>query len=149
MASGRDKQIIREPPREIAEVFSRCGVASERQLRRLRELIFEVAARTSGVGELTETLRWDQPAYLTEKSRSGSLVRIDGIKSRPGKIGLFFHCQTSLVGTFRELYRGRFEFDGNRCLVLDAKQSLPKHELAHCIELALTYRLKSSRQRTR
>jgi uncharacterized protein DUF1801 len=149
MASDRDKRLLREPSAEVAEVFSRFGIAEERQLRRLRKLIFEVAARTPGVGEITETLRWDQPAYLTESSKSGSLVRIDAIKSRPGKIGVFFHCQTSLVGTFRELYRDRFEFDGNRCLVLDANRSLPRLELEHCIELALTYRLKTSVSRKR
>jgi Domain of unknown function (DU1801) len=133
---------IRTLPREVAEVFSRYESDVRRQLLRVRGLIFEVAARTPGVGQLTEALRWGQPAYLTEQSRSGSLIRIDAVKGRPDKIGMFFHCQTSLVGTFRALYEGTFEFDGNRCLLLAAKQPMAKKELAHCIELALTYHLK-------
>jgi hypothetical protein len=142
---GTRKDSTSAQPRAVAYVFSRYEADAKRQLLKVRGLIFQVAQRTPGVGQLTEALRWDQPAYLTEQSQSGSLIRIDTIKARPGKIGVFFHCQTSLIRTFRALYGGTFEFDGNRCLVLDAKTPLPKQELAHCIELALTYRLKGRR----
>ena len=129
-------------PPDVEQRFSLYEEGLRRRLLKVREIIFEVARRTAGVGPITEGLRWNQPAYLTEQSGSGSLIRIDGIKSCPDKIGVFFHCQTSLVGTFRALYEGTFEFEGNRCLLLSTKQPIPKKELAHCIELALTYRLK-------
>ena len=29
---------------------------------------------------------------------------------------LYFHCQTTLVDSFKEMYRGVFEFEGNRSL---------------------------------
>lgn len=41
---------------------------------RLRDLIYEVARATEGVGDLTETLKWGEPAYLTEKSKSGTTI---------------------------------------------------------------------------
>ena len=51
-------------------------------LMRLRELIFDVAAETDGVGELQETLKWGQPAYLTTETKSGSTIRIDDTRQR-------------------------------------------------------------------
>jgi hypothetical protein len=51
----------------------------------LRRLIFEVAAETAGLGEIEETLKWGQPSYLTTQSGSGSTIRIDQIRVRPGK----------------------------------------------------------------
>ena len=44
---------------------------------KLRQLIFDVAAKTKDVGQLEETLKWGEPAYLTSESKSGSLIRID------------------------------------------------------------------------
>jgi hypothetical protein len=62
----------------------------------LRELIFDVAASTDGVGEIEETLRWGEPAYLTSQSKSGTTIRIGWKSSRPAEYAVFFHCQTDL-----------------------------------------------------
>jgi hypothetical protein len=48
-----------------------------KQLLVLRELIFAAAQASKGVGELEETLKWGEPAYVTAQSKSGSTVRID------------------------------------------------------------------------
>lgn len=42
----------------------------------LRALIFDVAARTEGVGRLEETLKWGQPAYLTPETKPGTTIRL-------------------------------------------------------------------------
>ena len=135
---------IRNP--EVAAVFAAYPGKTRAKLMFLRQLILDVAAETQGVGPLEETLKWGQPSYLTTKSRSGSTIRIDSIKSRDGGYAMYFHCQTTLVDTFREMYRGEFEFEGNRCIVFDESDEIPVQELSHCISLALTYHLGKNRR---
>ena len=55
------------------------------------------------------------------------------------RYALYVHCQTTLVSTFRELYRDALTFGGNRSILMDADAPLPKEPLRHCIALALTY----------
>lgn len=123
----------------VGEVFAAYPAELRSKLLRLRELIFEVASETDGVGRLEETLKWGQPSYLTHHPKSGTTIRIDGINSNPGRYGMFVHCQTSLVPTYRELYSGILEFDGDRAIVLDVDSDPPEDVLRQCIELALTY----------
>lgn len=61
---------------------------------------------------------------------------------------MFFHCQTTLVDTFKEMYRGQFEFGGNRSIIFSEKDKVPVEELSHCISMALTYHL-NKRQTSR
>jgi hypothetical protein len=117
------------------------------RLLALRKLILDTAKATRGVGRIEEALKWGQPSYLTSESKSGSTIRIDQVKAVPGQYAVYFHCQTNLVETFRELYPD-LRYSGNRAIVLDAKHKLPEAELRHCVGLALTYHLdKKSRRR--
>lgn len=127
---------------EVAAVFNDYAKNVKTKLLFLRQLIFSVASRTDGVGELEETLKWGQPSYLTTETKSGSLIRIDQIKSRQGKCAMYFHCQTTLVDAFKEMYRGVFEFGGNRSIVFSENDNVPVEELSHCISMALTYHFK-------
>lgn len=136
MAKHKD---IQNP--EVAALFESYPKEIKAKLLLLRRLIFDVASRTNGVGELEETLKWGQPSYLTTQTKSGSLVRIDQIKSQDGKYATFFHCQTTLVDSFKEMYRGQLEFSGNRSIIFDVKDRVPIDELSHCISMALTYHL--------
>ena len=111
------------------------------QLTALRQLIFDVAAETDAVGPLVETLKWNQPAYLPKIPRIGTTVRIDAVGARPGTYALYVHCQTTLIDTFRHLYRDRFDFEGNRALIFSGRSKPPRKALKHCIALALTYHL--------
>ena len=77
---------------------------------------------TEGVGALEETLKWGQPSYLTTESKSGSTVRIDQVKAEAGRYAVYFHCQTDLVETFRELYPD-LRYGGNRSIILDAGEA--------------------------
>jgi len=126
---------------EVAAVFETYPKEIRSKLMFLRQLIFDIAARTNGVGELEETLKWGQPSYLTTQTKSGSLVRIDQVKSQEGKYAMYFHCQTTLVDTFKEMYRGQFEFGGNRSIIFRVKDKVPVKELSHCVSMALTYHL--------
>ncbi len=126
---------------QVAAVFGHYPAELHTPLMALRQLIFETAARTEGVGKLEETLKWGQPAYLTNESKSGSTIRLDQIKSRPGKYALYFHCQTTLVDSFREMYPDEFDFEKNRALIMDVRHAVPHQALGHCIAMALTYHL--------
>ncbi len=107
----------------------------------LRQLVFDTAAKIDGVGNLEETLKWGQPSYLTTESKSGSTIRIDQIKSTPDQYAMYVHCQTSLVTTYRDLFPGLLNFEGNRGVKFSQDENLPEDVLVHCIGLALTYHL--------
>ena len=124
----------------VGEVFEAYPRPVKAKLLALRRLIFDTAKATQGVGALEETLKWGQPSYLTTESKSGSTVRIDQVKAEAGQVAVYFHCQTNLVETFRELYP-KLRYAGNRAILLDAADKLPEAELRHCVALALTYHL--------
>ena len=89
---------------EVAAVYDAYPKDLKSKLLALRRLILETAADTEGVGELEEALRWGQPSYLTTKTKSGSMIRVDRVKNRDDQYAIFVHCQTTLMETFRELY---------------------------------------------
>ncbi len=127
----------------VAQAFDACPAPMRRKLLALRELILRTAASTEGVGELEETLKWGEPAYLTSASRSGSTVRIAWKPARPTEYAMYFNCQTSLVDTFRSLFPDEFRFEGNRAIVFTESDVLPLDALAFCIAAALTYHRKA------
>src|ERR1017187_5821818 len=129
----------------VEAVFSAYPMPLKAKLLALRRLIFATAKATKGVGMLQETLKWGQPSYLTPETKSGSTIRIDRVKSAANQYAVYFHCQTDLVETFRELYPTELSYGGNRSILLDAAQKLPEPELRHCVALALTYHLNKRR----
>lgn len=126
----------------VAAVFKAYPPHLRARLAALRELVFDTAARTDGVGRLDETLKWGQPSYLTAESGSGTTVRIDRLRNREDGYAIYFHCQSGLVDTFRTIYPDTFAYEGNRAIVFDAKDRLPVRALGHCIALALTHHLR-------
>ena len=128
----------------VESVFSGFPEDVRGELLAVRELIYETARETEGVGPLEEALRWGEPAYLTTKTKSGSLIRVNAKKGEPGKACIYFHCKTSLVDAFKALYPG-FEYEGNRAIVLRTDEELPTRQLRKCISLALTYHLDRKR----
>jgi len=57
---------------EVAAAFDGFPTPVRRRLLEVRSLIFATAARSNEVGPLTETLKWGEPAYLTEATEIGS-----------------------------------------------------------------------------
>ena len=128
------------PDPAVDAVFDAYPKPLKAKLLALRRLIFDTAKTTGGVGTLQETLKWGQPSYLTPETKSGSTIRIDQVKST-GQYAVYFHCQTDLVATFRELYPREFSYGGNRSILLNAQDAVPEAALRHCVALALTYHL--------
>ena len=142
--SNKKKVVSKKPPGrsdpEVEAAFVAYPKPVKARLLALRRLIFDTAKATHGVGALEEALKWGQPSYLTNESKSGSTIRIDQVKTEPGQYAVYFHCQTNLVETFREIYP-ELNYSGNRAILLDAGEKLPEAELRHCVGLALTYHL--------
>lgn len=108
------------------------------RLLEVRELVYQVANEREEIGPLTETLKWSQPSFLTEVSGSGTTVRID--RHTDNEVAIFFHCQTSLVETFRELLP-ELNYLKNRAIILNVNEPLPVDEVKVCLDMALTYKL--------
>ncbi len=125
--------------RSVCEAFDAAPAAVRPGMLALRALIFETAAAIEGVGPLTETLKWGEPAYLTETSKSGTTIRIGWKKAAPSRYALYFNCNTSLIETFRAQFGDDLAFEGNRAVVFDKDDVLPTKAVTSCIASALTY----------
>lgn len=129
-------------PSEVAQAFAAYPSEIRARLMDLRAMIFRVAHGRPEIGPLTEALRWGEPAYITQATRSGTTIRLGCTKQEPAKCALFVNCRTNLIDTYRSLYPGEFTFQGNRAILLDISQDWPMDALEHCIGLALTYHIK-------
>ncbi len=122
---------------DVAAVFATVPAAERVAMLALRQLIFEVAAETDGVGRLEETLKWGQPSYLTPDTRSGTTIRLG--TAGADRIAVFTHCQTSVVSDFKELFPDDFSYDGGRGVYLPTGPDMPVDKLRVLIHRALTY----------
>jgi hypothetical protein len=126
-------------PADVAAAFSAFPAGVRARLLEVRDLIFQTAAFIEGVGPLTETLKWGEPAYLTEMSGSGSTIRLGWLRSSERACAVLFNCRTTLVDDFRERFPDVFAYEKNRAVLFDARQPLPKAPLSTCLGMALTY----------
>ncbi len=139
---------VKDPPGfadpAVKAVFDGYPEPLRSRLLFVRAQIFDIARSTDGVGPLDEVLKWGQPSYLAAASKSGSTIRLGAVAKEDDRYALFFHCQTTLGGTYRDLYDGVLTFGGNRSIVFDNATDLTDENLEalrHCISLALTYHL--------
>ena len=135
-----------KPPREVSRAIDALPAPIGKRLLEVRELIFATAAAHDDVGRLTETLKWGEPAYLTDETGSGSTIRLGRLKDS-AHAALLFNCKTTLVDTFRERFPDQFEYRQTRALLLPVAGKLSKRELSVCLSLALTYHLDRRRKR--
>ena len=103
-----------------------------------RDLFYTIAA-SAETGLLDETLKWGQPSYLTEATKSGTTIRLAFSEKHPDHLGLYVHCQTNLVDRYRERFPDEFTYEGNRAVLIPTRAPLPKDALIHVIAMALTY----------
>ncbi|MGY8633661.1 DUF1801 domain-containing protein [Bradyrhizobium sp. 14AA] len=127
-------------PPEVGRAFDTFPAPMRKRLLQVRDLIFATAAAHDEVGRLSETLKWGEPAYLTDETGSGSTIRLGRVKDS-AHAAILFNCKTTLVDTFRERFPDRFEYRQTRALLLPVAGKLPKRELTVCLSLALTYHL--------
>ena len=126
---------------DVEQAFEKMPAPARSQVLALRDLIYEVAKENSQIGELTETLKWGQPSYLTEMSKSGTTLRLGYTKIKQAP-ALFVTCHTTLASEFKTFYPDEFGYEGERVLyLLDAIED-NREALKHCIGLALTYKLR-------
>lgn len=103
-------------PPNVAEAFAAFPDRVRARLLEVRGLIFETAARMEGVGALTETLKWGEPAYLTEASGAGSTIRLGRSRSSERECAVLFNCRTTLVDDFRDRFSDAFVYEKNRAI---------------------------------
>jgi hypothetical protein len=137
----------RTPPMspEVANAFKEFPKPVRSRLLEVRSLIFDTAAQTEGVGSLTETLKWGEPAYLTVATGSGSTIRLGRVKSTERYCTVLFNCRTSLVDAFRSRFPEAFTFEKNRAILLSTSDPWPEAPLAICLSMALTYHRRQHR----
>ncbi len=130
----------------VQAIFATYPAAIREKLLALRELILHTAASMNDVGEIQETLKWGEPAYLTSKSGSGSTIRLGWKPSRPSNYAMYFNCQTSLIANFKTLFPAEFNYEGNRAIVFDASEPVAVDALAVCLSAALSYHRRNKRE---
>ena len=134
-----------QPPVDVKAAYDGYPAKPRRRLLELRKLILDTAARSDTAGPLTETLKWGEPSYLTEKSKSGSTIRIGWKAASPETFAMYLNCQTSLVDTYRTLFP-ELSYEGNRAVIFDVDEPLPG-ATEDCIKLALHYHIDKRAER--
>ncbi|MDH3662840.1 MAG: DUF1801 domain-containing protein [Alphaproteobacteria bacterium] len=124
---------------QVSRAFASFPEPARTGLLTLRDLIFETAEKTPGVGALDETLKWSQPAYLTSETKSGSTIRL-GLPKQGG-FAIYTHCQTSILSDFRNVFPDDFVYDGNRAIQFREGEAPASETLELLIRNALTYHL--------
>ena len=125
-----------EPPPAVSEAFARFPETARARLLAARAQVFAAATDDPRVGELTETLKWGEPAYLTEATGSGSTLRL-GLAGEPARAALLVNCRTGLVEEMRARYGDLFSYAGTRGVLLS--DASPPEAVRHCAVLALTW----------
>ena len=128
----------------VASTFKTYPEQQRKHLLAIREMIFEIAAAAPDIGPIEETLKWGQPSYRTPVSKSGTTIRLAPFDET--RAGVFFHCGTNLVDSFRQLFPDELDYSKNRAIVLDPAKRLPKKALRLCLGMALTYHASKRRK---
>ncbi len=123
---------------DIAAKFNACPAAARRALMSIRGWVFELAGEIDGVGPVTESLKWGEPAWRP-RSGSGTTIRADWKPDTPDQVMIFFDCKTDLIDRTRALLSPDIKTEGNRAIILPLDQPLPEHAIKTALGWALTY----------
>ena len=137
---------IKSDNAEVEDALAAFPPSARSKLHALRAMIREVADATPGVGPLTETLKWGQPAFLTSATGSGTTLRLGTDKKTPDEVKLYVPCQTDLIDQFRTHYAEELAYSDKRAVIPGDLGPSEEAALRHCIALALTYH---ARRKTR
>ena len=64
---------------------------------------------------------------------------MDWKSKKPDQYAMYFKCTSRLVDTFRTVFKDTFFFTGNRAIVFQMSDRIPKKELKECIRATLNY----------
>ncbi|MCB0455164.1 MAG: DUF1801 domain-containing protein [Aequorivita sp.] len=121
---------------EVEFVFASYPDSVRKKMMILRELVIATAMDIDGLTHFEETLKWGEPSYL---AKNGSTLRMDWKSKTPQQYALYFKCTSRLVETFKKVFKNNFNFEGNRAIVFQMDDAIPKAELKACIKATLTY----------
>jgi len=121
---------------KVERMFANYPETVRDKMQFLRALVIETAEETEGVNQLEETLKWNEPSFV---SKNGSTLRMDWKEKSPQQYAVYFQCSSRLVDTFRTVFEEKFHFEGNRAIVFQLNQKIPVQELKECIKTALIY----------
>lgn len=128
----------------VKRVYDSYPLEYRQPLLQMRELIYNVANQIPEVGIIEESLKWGQPTYSTIQTKSGSPIRLD--RFGEDEIAILFHCQTSLIESFKTLFHDSMKFSKNRAIVINPEEGWDTNQLELCIEMALTYHLNKNKK---
>lgn len=128
---------------KVRAVFDAAPPPARAGMLALRQLILDTAAGLPQVGPVDEALRWNEPAYLTPVTRSGSTIRLGSPKA--GGFALYCNCQTTLIRDFREVMGDAFRYEGNRAVLFQSPDEIGAENLSLLIARALTWRRRDRR----
>jgi uncharacterized protein DUF1801 len=139
---------LRNPPVAVAKALQAYSPAQQKKLKQLRRIVL-TTAESLGLGEIVETLKWSEPAYLPQKPRTGTTLRIGANKHDPNSARLYVNCQTSLIQTYKTLFP-ELQYEGNRGVIFDLQEPLPEDAIRIMVEAAMTYHKQAkTRQKSR
>lgn len=107
---------------EVEQTFNAYSSTIKQQLLFIRDLIFDIASNTTNVGTISETLKWENPSYITSKPKSGTTIRLSSVRTNSNEFAISIHCQTTLIAEFKEKYP-ELKYDGNRSIILTSMRS--------------------------
>ena len=123
---------------QIAKFFDAMPVDVAQLLRDARLKIFRISGEAEGIGPLTETLKWGEPAYLTEAPKTGTTLRLGQIG---GRAAVMVPCSTTIIEDARAVFGEQPEFSGKRGLILGGERQV----FDYVINAALTYHIRKRR----
>ena len=121
---------------KVEAIFNSYPDIAKKRMNYLRDLVIETAYETPEISNLEITLKWSEPSFITNV---GSTLRMDWKEKRPNQYGLYFQCTSRLVDTFRLVFGTKFQYEGNRAIILHIDQKIPEIELKECIKACLRY----------
>ncbi|WP_339860129.1 DUF1801 domain-containing protein [Thalassospira alkalitolerans] len=126
-----------QPP-ELAAKFAGYPSNAYAALMQIRGWIFDLAADHPAIREITETLKWGEPSWLT-KPKVGTTIRADWKPKAPDQVAIYFNCKTDLIDRARSHFGDILECDGNRAIIIALDRPLPKAPIQICLGWALSY----------
>ena len=75
-------------PKGVEAVVAAYPTRARSRFHDIRAIVLSAAADTPETGPLTETLKWGEPAYLTEATKSGATLRVAWSPHDPNRIGM-------------------------------------------------------------
>lgn len=125
--------------KEIQSVFNKYPASFRRKINTLRDLIFKTVTTLPEIEGIEESLKWGQPSYQSVKKGLSTPIRLHWLKSKPDQIGIYFHCQSSMIKKIKKEFPGKFEIEGKRALIFKESAPLELADLEKIFILALTY----------